>query len=474
MEKGVGTGMRDWEQGKQRIRLGEVPVEKIRLDLKSRDDIPAVLRGLQALYCDPRMRKRLFELLESALGSDRDLGNGRPGMPMWSMVVLAVLKEGLDCDWDRLHELVNRHGTVREMLGDSRFGGQQYYRRTLIDNVSLLTPELLRAVGERVVPIGHEVVRSKAGGGLSARCDSFVVEGGDRRSLSDRYGAVVGCDPGGGAYLLEVGRGTGVGRLASTKTPGPAAATSVSTSVHVPSVEGESARSEGLPVQLSAATAAGCRDHGSIGRVPGGPVRTPPPDVAGNPSGRPDRASGAGGRDPSGLGEDFSVFEEHTRWISKGKAGRPVELGVPLTVIEDQHRFILDYRIMWEGGDVDAAVPLVESCKQRYPELTVRSFDRGFHSPANRSRLERMLEVAALPATGRTLLSRSWTGSLYAPQSRTPTHSNRLRTTQHYPKSSTPKRTERSCNTSYRLEIRGFLPDTKYMIFNHWTLFLQR
>ena len=119
--------MRDWEQGKQRIRLGEVPVEKVRLDLKSRDDIPAVLRGLQALYCDPRMRKRLFELLESALGSDRDLGNGRPGMPMWSMVVLAVLKEGLNCDWDRLHELVNRHGTVREMLG-----GFPFWRATIL------------------------------------------------------------------------------------------------------------------------------------------------------------------------------------------------------------------------------------------------------------------------------------------------------------------------------------------------------
>ena len=97
----------------------------------------------------------------------------------------------------------------------------------------------------------------------------------------------------------------------------------------------------------------------------------------------------------------FSVFEEHTRWISKGKAGRPVELGVPLAVMEDQHQFILDYRIMWEGSDVDSAIPLVESCKQRYPELTVCSFDRGFYSPSNRSRLEQMLEVAALPAQGR-------------------------------------------------------------------------
>ena len=30
----------------------------------------------------------------------------------------------------------------------------------------------------------------------------------------------------------------------------------------------------------------------------------------------------------------FSIFEPHTRWISKGKAGCPVELGVPVCIIE--------------------------------------------------------------------------------------------------------------------------------------------
>ena len=34
----------------------------------------------------------------------------------------------------------------------------------------------------------------------------------------------------------------------------------------------------------------------------------------------------------------FSVFETHTRWVSKGKAGNPVELGVPVCVVEDQRR----------------------------------------------------------------------------------------------------------------------------------------
>lgn len=55
----------------------------------------------------------------------------------------------------------------------------------------------------------------------------------------------------------------------------------------------------------------------------------------------------------------FSIFEEHTQWVSKGKAGTPVELGVPVALIEDQHQFILHHRILWQGEDVDAAVPLV-------------------------------------------------------------------------------------------------------------------
>ena len=97
----------------------------------------------------------------------------------------------------------------------------------------------------------------------------------------------------------------------------------------------------------------------------------------------------------------FSLFEPHTRWIMKGKAGRPVELGVPLTVLEDQHPFILGWHLQWHGGDVDVAVPLVAACQAQYPELRGCSFDRGFHSPANQQQLAAVLEHVALPAKGR-------------------------------------------------------------------------
>ena len=96
----------------------------------------------------------------------------------------------------------------------------------------------------------------------------------------------------------------------------------------------------------------------------------------------------------------FSIFEGHTRWISKGKAGTPVELGVPVALIEDQYQFILHHKVLWEGEDVDVAVPMVQEAQALYPELRACSFDRGFHSRGNRVRLDALLDVNALPGKG--------------------------------------------------------------------------
>ena len=96
----------------------------------------------------------------------------------------------------------------------------------------------------------------------------------------------------------------------------------------------------------------------------------------------------------------FSIFEPHTRWIAKGKAGCPVELGVPVCILEDQHGFILHHEVMWQGNDVDHAVPMVESCQERLSDLRAVSLDRGFHSPENRIRLDELLDHNVLPKKG--------------------------------------------------------------------------
>ena len=79
---------------KLQLELGETPIENIKFNPKSRDDIPAVLIGLQHIYSDPRTRQKLFSLLEEKFSPKVNLKVGRPGMDIWRVVMLGALKAG--------------------------------------------------------------------------------------------------------------------------------------------------------------------------------------------------------------------------------------------------------------------------------------------------------------------------------------------------------------------------------------------
>ena len=97
----------------------------------------------------------------------------------------------------------------------------------------------------------------------------------------------------------------------------------------------------------------------------------------------------------------FSLFEPHTEWIRKGKAGVPVELGLNTCIIEDQYGYILHHRVMEGQTDEAVAVPLVEETQARFPGLKQCSFDGGFYTPANQVDLRALLDVSVLPQKGR-------------------------------------------------------------------------
>lgn len=97
----------------------------------------------------------------------------------------------------------------------------------------------------------------------------------------------------------------------------------------------------------------------------------------------------------------FSLFEGHTEWISKGKAGVPVELGLRVCILEDQHGFILHHRVMEKETDDKIAVSMVTDAQKSFPDLNTCSFDKGFHSRANQIDLKAHLELVVLPKKGR-------------------------------------------------------------------------
>ncbi len=77
---------------------------------------------------------------------------------------------------------------------------------------------------------------------------------------------------------------------------------------------------------------------------------------------------------------------------------------------------MLGHEIMWTGGGAGIAVPLVGRCRKAFPNLRGCSFDRGFNSPANRKKLDDLLDLNALPKKGELSVAkrerRSATGQL--------------------------------------------------------------
>jgi hypothetical protein len=97
----------------------------------------------------------------------------------------------------------------------------------------------------------------------------------------------------------------------------------------------------------------------------------------------------------------FSLFEPHTEWIVKGKAGVPMELGLRVCVIEGTHGFILHHQVMENTTDDQVAVPIIQETKALFPDLSCASFDKGFHSPQNQSDLADILDRVILPKKGK-------------------------------------------------------------------------
>ena len=397
------------------MQIGEVDISLMTFDLRSRDDIPKILRGLQHVYMDLTLRQMIFALLEKKIAPKVDKCNGRPGMTMWAIFVCGVLRLDLNSDWDRLHGLVNHYDTIRTMLGHGEFDKSPYRIQTLKANVSLLTPELLDEINQLIVSAGHVLVKKKADEALRGRCDSFVVETDvhyptdinllydamrktieltaqrcDRLGLSDwrqhKYNA---------QHVKRLMRSAQNKKRSKARSPEQQeknaaliveaheeylAVTQRYLSKAQATLEQHACASE-LDV-IAKLEIEGFMRHAvrQIDQIRRRVVR---------------------GETIPHAEKVFSIFEPHTEWISKGKAGVPVELGVKVCILEDQHQFILHHQVMEKKSDDQVTVPMVTEAKARFPNLNACSFDKGFHSQENQRVLPAHLELVALPRKGK-------------------------------------------------------------------------
>lgn len=100
----------------------------------------------------------------------------------------------------------------------------------------------------------------------------------------------------------------------------------------------------------------------------------------------------------------FSIFEEHTEWLTKGKLNKKVELGHLLLITTDQYQFIVDYKVMENQRDATQVSGLCERIKKNFTgkKIYSHSFDKGFFSKDNQAILQdAAIQQVILPKKGR-------------------------------------------------------------------------
>ncbi len=395
------------------LALGRIPIERVSIPLKSRDELPPILAGLQWIFQTPEINEQIFALLEARLLVGKK-ATGRPGLDLWHILVLGVVRLGLDCDYDRLEDMANHHTLLRQVLGVNPLRTPEekpFHYKTLSQNVCLVDEELLAQINAIVVAHGREVFKKKGVAEvIRAKADSYVLEtnvhyptdlnllwDGQRKCLDLLLPLVR-------SYQVEGWRKhkdwrrqlkhqmVGLTRLLSSGGPQKEARCRVAAEVYVAdSYRFEAkvfATVQGLP---PAADPVEQLQRQQLDYFHTMMIKQL--DLV-------ERRLLAGQKIPH-REKVFSLFEPHTEFIKKGKLFPPVELGHRVLLTTEQHELILDYRVMEQPTEADEVIALADRLLSRYQRIASLSFDKGFSREADRQLLELYIGQVIMPKRGR-------------------------------------------------------------------------
>jgi IS5 family transposase len=382
-----------------------IPIEKIVLPTKSRDELPPILAGLQWIWTHPTLKAAIFALLEQRILAGKK-ATGRTGMDLWQILVLGVVRLGLDADWDRLEDLANHHTLIRQMLGvPALVWGTEtktFARQTLRDNVALLDESLLKEINARVAAAGREVFAKKGGAPLAAleiKVDTYVLEtdvhfptdlnllwdaGRKCVDLIEKYRDQWGYELPGWRKAKDWRRRFKALERISSKAVYSGGAHKER---RVKAAAREYVRvGQELSAKVSASLLGLCDQ--AVDRVHW--------EALAYFHGMLDQHLDLVERrllqeqTIPAAEKVFSLFEPHTEWIQKGKQRPNVELGHRLLIATDQ-------------ADVDQSLPVADRLLGRYGagQIASLSFDKGFTRAADRELLSLYVPEVVMPKRGK-------------------------------------------------------------------------
>lgn len=401
---------------KRQMTIGQTPIDQIEFDPRSRDEIPKLLSGLQHIFCEQNLREKVFDILKTMTPEDIDSKNGRPGMDLWKILVMGTIRLNCNWDYDKLHEIVNNHRTLRQMLGHGLMDNDEMYAlQTLKDNVKLLTPEILDKINTLVVKEGHNIMAKNNDPELKGRCDSFVVETDvhyptDINLLFDAVRKMIQI-----VAVLSLSMGISMWRQfeynirsfkklyrkaqrlkhsTSKDKNKKAERAQLIVEAHKTYIE---AAEEFIQKALLTIELIGSCDPVCMARIEELKY------YIGHAIHQVNliRRRVIEGEKIPHEEKVFSIFEPHTEWISKGKAGVPQELGLRVCILEDQYGLILHHQVMEQETDDKVTIAMIDAAQEKFPDLRGCSFDKGFYTPSNKKELASKLDNLVLPKKGK-------------------------------------------------------------------------
>jgi len=400
------------------MEFWKTDIANIEFDLQSRDEIPKLLMGLQYIHRTASIREKVSEVLKQIVPK-KSYESGRPGMDLWKILVLGTLRLNTNWDYDKVLEMANNHNKLREMLGHSKTDfDSQYALQTIRDNIVLLTPAILDEINQIVVKAGHSIISPDKDPQLRGSCDSFVVETDvhyptDTNLLFDAMRkmisliAIICSEIGITAWrqshhnILKVKRLLrGIQKLKRSTSKDEAKIQKRDQFI-VAKHQNYIDVCQGFVIRVKE-TIGILRELGILSMSQQLRLITIEEYIR-HAERQIDQIRRRVVFDEKIPHEEkvFSIFQPHTEWISKGKAGVPQELGLGVCVHKDQFGFILHHRVMLQQTDDKLAVVMVQETRDRFENLVGSSFDRGFYSPENKSQLAEILDYVVLPKKGR-------------------------------------------------------------------------
>lgn len=369
----------------EQFSLGVIPISEVKIRTKSRDEMPPLLVGLQTIFVTAELNEAVFELLESVICKDKK-ATGRQGMDLWHILVLGLVRHACNTNWDKLHHYANNDMTMRNIMGlhNNEFaeGFCEFEYQTILDNVSLLDTDTIDKINALVVEYGLKLFKKKEAEVLALKTDSFVVETNihfptDLNLLNDSVRKVLNRI----TYLMAKDKISLQGWRKTKFIIKDFKRLLRSTSWAVFKGKKEDYKKMMVHTYLDKAKYIECKLLKVLEDCQDEELKKYT-DYVTLFINQIDRRLLKGETIPSEE-KVYSIFEEHTEWISKGK--RTPELGNLMMITTNQYHLIMDYKIMYKEKDASQIPSLLKRLHIAYPNQRIDSIstDKGFWSKAN-------------------------------------------------------------------------------------------